>query len=402
MRGRAAPGDWGLRKLLTSLLEAGPYPGRAAIVYRLAVSTAAVVGTAMRVIDTDDSLETGLGAADYWVEFAAVAVLTLDLLAQGLNAALNRPGRSRAAALFDYLRTPGGIIDLVAALPFWVTQIWPIPFDLLTALGLVRFLKLARYSPALATLESVIARESRQLRSALFIMLMLVLTASTALYLVERGENPQAFGSIPEAMWWAAVTLTTLGYGDVVPISPLGKFLAGCTAVLGVGMFALPASILASGFAEEMKRRSFLQTWRMVARVPFFAELDADQIAAIGNLLRFIAASQGDVLIRAGEIGDRMFFIVSGIVTVDLGGGRTTTLEDGDFFGEIALLHKARRTATVSARTRCELLALDLKDFRHLLQGMPHVAEAIAKTARERLHESGITFTEADDDPAAK
>ena len=244
----------------------------------------------------------------------------------------------------------------------------------------------------------MIARESRQLRSALFIMFMLILAASTALYLVERGENGDNFNSIPSSMWWAVITLTTLGYGDVVPISVLGKFLAGCTAVLGVGMFALPASILASGFAEEMKRRNFLQTWRMVARVPFFAELDADQIAAIGNLLRFIAASQGDVLIRAGEIGDRMFFIVSGMVTVDLGNGRQTTLEDGDFFGEIALLHKARRTATITARTRCELLALDIKDFRHLVQGMPKVADAIAHTARERMNDAGVTFTEADDD----
>jgi len=312
---------------------------------------------------------------------------------------LNRvTGRPAGAALIDYLKTPGGIIDLLAALPYWAAQLGSMPFDLITALGLVRFLKLARYSPALASLEAVIARESRQLRSALFIMLMLILTASTALYLVERGMNGDNFDSIPSAMWWAVITLTTLGYGDVVPVTVLGKFLAGCTAVLGVGMFALPASILASGFAEEMKRRDFLQTWRMVARVPFFAELDADQIAAIGNLLRYVPASQGDVLIRAGEIGDRMFFILSGVVTVDLGGGRKTTLEDGSFFGEIAMLHRARRTATVTARTRCELLALDINDFRHLLQRTPKVAEAIAHTARERMNESGITFTEADDE----
>jgi voltage-gated potassium channel len=387
---------------LQNLLEAGPYPGRMAVIYRLTVSAAAVVGTAMRVIDTVPDLETGFGAADYWIEFFAVVLLTADLIAHALNAALNHPEKRPLPALSAYLKSPGGIIDIVAVLPFWIAQVWPISLDVMTALGLVRFLKLARYSPALATLESVIARESRQLRSAVFIMLMLILIASTALYLVERTENPQSFGSIPAAMWWAVITLTTLGYGDAVPVSTLGKFLAGCTAVLGVGMFALPASILASGFAEEMKRRDFLQTWRMVARVPFFAELDADQIAAIGNLLRFIAASQSDVLIRAGEIGDRMFFIVSGIVTVELGSGRQTTLESGDFFGEIALLHKARRTATVIARTRCELLALDLKDFRHLMQRMPQVADAIAKTARERLHTSGITFTEADDDPTPK
>jgi voltage-gated potassium channel len=388
-----------LRKFLHRLLETGLYPGRPAIAYRLVVSAAAVVGTAMRVLFTIHDFEFGLGSLGHALELAAVLVLTADLAAHGTNAVLNRAEqRTPSAALIDYLKSPGGVIDVLAALPYWVALFWPIPADLLTALGLTRFLKLARYSPALASLEAVIARESRQLRSALFIMCMLILVASTALYLVERGENGDNFDSIPSSMWWAVITLTTLGYGDVVPVTILGKFLAGCTAVLGIGMFALPASILASGFAEEMKRRDFLQTWRMVARVPFFAELDADQIAAIGAILRYVPASQGDVLIRAGEIGDRMFFILSGVVTVEIGGGRKATLEDGGFFGEIALLHRARRTATVTARTRCELLALDVDDFRHLVQRTPEVAEAIARTAKERLHQSGITFTDADDE----
>lgn len=379
-----------MRKLLQELLDTGHYPGRAALTYRLVVSAAAVVATAVRVLDTVEDFAPTFGPAYFWVELAAVLVLTADLAAQAAKVVLAHPQRP-AMAVFDYLKTPGGIIDLVAVLPFWVDQAWPLPFDLLTALGLVRFLKLARYSPALATLELVIARESRQLRSALFIVFMLILVASTALYLVERSDQAHAFSSIPASMWWAVVTLTTVGYGDVVPTSALGKFLAGCTAVLGIGMFALPASMLASGFAEEMKRRDFLQTWRMVARVPFFAELDADQIAAIANLLRYVAANQGDVLMRTGEVGDRMYFIISGLVNVELESGRRT-LEDGDFFGEIALLHKGRRTATVAARSRCELLALDLKDFRHLLQRTPKVAEAIARTARERLNETGITF----------
>ncbi len=388
-----------MRKILQNLLETGPYPGRAAVAYRLTISAAAILGTAIRVLFTVDNVEAAMGDLGHWAEFVAVFVLTADLIAHALNAVFNRhPGRPILGALLNYLKSPGGIIDVLAAVPYWVAQIWAIPFDLRTTDGLLRFLKLARYSPALHTLESVIARESRQLRSALFIMFMLILATSTALYLVERGGNGGNFDSIPASMWWAVITLTTLGYGDVVPVSVLGKFLAGCTAVLGVGMFALPASILASGFTEEMRRRSFLQTWRMVARVPFFAELDADQIAAIGNLLRYIAAAPGDVLIRAGDMGHRMFFIVSGMVDVDLGNGRQTTLEDGDFFGEIALLHRSRRTATVVAHTRCELLALDLKDFRHLVRGMPKVAEAIAHTARERMNDAGITFTEADDE----
>jgi len=251
-------------------------------------------------------------------------------------------------------------------------------------LGLTRFLKLARYSPALESLGSVLRREFRPLQSAVFIMALLMLGSSTALYLVERHFNP-AFAGIPQAMWWSIATLTTLGYGDVVPISPLGKLLGGVVAVLGVGMFALPASIMATGFAEEMRRRDFLATWHMVAKVPFFDGLNAQQIAAITSLLKFQTVALGDVLIRAGEEGDCMYFIVSGSVDVDFGGARPVILKDGDFFGEIALLRNTPRTATVRARGRCQLLLLDVKDFRQFLAGSPQVAQQIAATAEQRL-----------------
>ncbi len=377
---------WG--KPVLMLLDHGPFPGRAAALYRWLVMLAAAVATAVQVVGTVDGQPFFRSTSGMAAETICVFILSIDLVLQVVRALASCPEGGRPVqSLRRYLTSPYGLIDQIAVLPFWIGLLVGLSDDLDTVFGVVRFLKLARYSPALETLGSVVRREGRPLQSATFIMALLMLGTSTCLYLVERAINPDAFGSIPQAMWWSVATLTTLGYGDAVPISPLGKLLGGATALLGVGMFALPASILATGFAEEVRRRDFLTTWRMVAKVPFFIGLDADQIAGITALLKFFAAAPGDVLIRRGDLGDRMFFIVSGVVSVDFGGARPVELKDGDFFGEIALLRHTPRTATVTAASRCQLLILDVRDFRRFIGANPRIAEQISETAKQRLSE---------------
>ncbi len=374
-----------LPKVIATLLDDGPFSGKAAMAYRLSVTAVVLLATAVDVARTVPDVGFGRGPAGVILELAAQLVLTVDLLLRACHAVVTRPaGRGRGEALRTYLGSPAGVIDLLAALPYFVELAVPEAGDLDTILGVVRFLKLARFSPALETLWSVVRREGRPLQSAAFIMALLLLGTSTALYLAERHVNPH-FISIPHTMWWSVATLTTVGYGDAVPVTAVGKLLGGLVALLGIAMFALPASILATGFAEEMRRRDFLTIWHMVAKVPFFAGLDAQEIAAITTLLRTYAAAPGEVLIRAGDIGDRMYFIVGGLVSADFGGAEPALLGDGDFFGEIALLNDSRRTATVRARSRCQLLVLDAKDFSRFLAGSPHVAVIIAETARRRL-----------------
>ncbi len=385
--------DW--KQGLRELLDTGPFPSRVAILYRLALAIAVLIGTALRLLATVQGFMAsteGIGAA---LEALVILLLAIDLLLNAAHAVLTRPeGNGPARALLRHFARPLGIIDLVAVVPYFVAHAIGHGGDWYTVLGVMRIFKLARYSPALGMLQSVLSRESRPLRSAVLIMLLLILSFSTAMWLIERDTNSE-FANIPSAMWWAVVTLTTLGYGDVTPHSAAGRVLGGFAAVFGVGMFALPASILATGFAEEIRRRDFLHTWGMVAKVPFFSGLDAEEIAAITRLLRYMVGAQGDVLIRAGDLGDRMYFIVSGLVSVEFGGGRTKAmLEDGDFFGEIALLHQGKRTATVTAVSRCQLLALDIRDFRQFLARSPHATRTIARIARERLAEQGLELDE--------
>ena len=121
------------------------------------------------------------------------------------------------------------------------------------------------------------------------------LISATLIHLAEREAQPDKFGTIPDAMWWSIVTLGTIGYGDVVPITPLGKLVAAMTILWGIVMIALPVGIVATAFSEQIHRRDFVVTWGMVARVPLFSGLDAAAIADIMRLLRAQTVEAGEV-----------------------------------------------------------------------------------------------------------
>ena len=154
-----------------------------------------------------------------------------------------------------YMLTPMAIIDLLAFLPFYSTYFFNLDGRFLRVLRLVRMFKLTRYSSALDLLFAVIQREASAFISAIFVMVIIIIIASSGIYLLEHETQPEAFSSIPKAIWWATVTLTTVGYGDVVPMTPLGKAFGVLITIAGVGMAAMPAGILASGFSMEIQKR---------------------------------------------------------------------------------------------------------------------------------------------------
>jgi voltage-gated potassium channel len=271
----------------------------------------------------------------------------------------------------------------ILKLLFYLSFIIPMDLRVLRVLRLFRFLKLARYSPALHSLGRVIANERRALIGALLLMMSLLLFASTGIYFLERDLQPEAFGSIPAAAWWALATLTTVGFGDVVPVTVLGKLFGGLIMIFGLGMFALPIAIVATGFSQEANRREFVVTWGMVARVPIFARLDAATLTEIMVLLYSRSYEAGDRIMRVGEEADAMFFITSGEVIVD-GDAGPITLSDGDFFGEMGLIERRLRAHNVTARTRCRVLVLEKTDFERLCHSRPEIMVQVAEVAKAR------------------
>jgi voltage-gated potassium channel len=330
-------------------------------------------------------------AVRYLAEFHAfnifsVVVFTIEYVLRVWSAVdipmLSRLPRWRARLRFA--ARPVMLIDLFAVLPFYLYWIVPVDLRILRVLRLFRLLKLVRYSPALQTLGRVLADEYRALLGALLVILVLLLFASTAMYLLEREAQPDKFASIPAAAWWALATLTTVGYGDVVPITPWGKLLGGVVMLLGVGMIALPVAIIATGFSQESSRHQFVVTWSMVARVPLFAAMDENEVAEITKLLYTRSYLPGVPMVRTGDAGDAMFIIASGEALVDIGPGKHVLLKEGDFFGEMALLERRRHRHDVVAKTRCRVYVLDALSLARLSRRHPEIMHRIRKVAEAR------------------
>lgn len=289
-----------------------------------------------------------------------------------------------------YLASPEGLIDLAAvfALPLgWLLA--PTPSDALL-FALIWALRYIRHTSGLTLFWRIMQRSRTPLLSIASLFVVIFLTAATLAYVFERNAQPEAFGSVPRAMWWAIATLTTTGYGDLMPITGWGRLLAGWVMVGGIVMFALQAGIIASSFAEELHRRHFLHTWDLVTAVPFFQGLGAAAIADVVRLLSAREVAEGTIVVSVGEPGDAMYFIVSGEVTVQLTSG-SLRLGSGQFFGEMALLFGARRSATVTATKPSVLLVLDIADFRELAGRRPEVINLIEIEGKQRRDANAAT-----------
>jgi voltage-gated potassium channel len=205
-----------------------------------------------------------------WIEIVSVSVFSVEyvlrLWCAAERADEGRVGRSVAGKRLGYATSPIALADLAAILPFYLSAFFAMDLRFLRALRVLRVLKLTRYSSAMRTIHEVVRQERHSLGTAFFLLCTALVLVSAGIYLAEQGAQPEAFGSIPSAMWWSIVTLTTVGYGDMTPVTSLGKLFAGLVSVVGVCLVALPTSIMASGFADVHRRnRMKLETEAEVA-----------------------------------------------------------------------------------------------------------------------------------------
>ncbi len=187
-------------------------------------------------------------------ECVSVLIFTLEYAARVWSCTCGeRYGRPLAGRL-RFMLKPMMLIDLMAIAPFYLASYGSLRVvRVLRLLRLFRVLKVARYSSAVKTLGKVLKIKREELLVSVFVLLMLLVLSSSLIYCTEHEAQPEAFASIPKAMWWAVATLTTIGYGDIHPVTTVGKLIASIIAVLGIALFALPAGILASGFIEEFQ-----------------------------------------------------------------------------------------------------------------------------------------------------
>ena len=225
------------------------------------------------------------------------------------------------------------------------------------------------------TLFKTIHVQRHSLLGSLFLVLSVLLLFSTIMYFVEREAQPEKFGSIPLAIWWGMETLTTVGYGDVHPITPLGKVLGTLTMLLGIGMFALPAAILGSAYYEEMQKRNFLVTFEAILEVPLFEELPIKALSKINEKLDAVLLPPNEAVFEKGEEADSMYIIESGRAQVEL--ENPIVLEPGDYFGEMGLINNNPRNATITTLEEVKLLQLKKEDLEELFDEHPVLFQAI-------------------------
>lgn len=214
----------------------------------IAVNVAAVM---LETVDAVAEQYKGL----FWnIEAISVTIFTIEYAARVWTCVEDPRFKDRAHPRFSYIASPMAIIDLLAILPFYLSVLFQVDLRFLRVLRLTRILKLTRYSSAMSMLFEVFRDEADAFLAGLFILIVLLILAASGAYLAEHEVQPEKFGSIPAAMWWAMATLTTVGYGDVTPITPVGQLFGSLVAIVGVGIAALPAGILASGMADRLRR----------------------------------------------------------------------------------------------------------------------------------------------------
>ena len=382
--GKRAIGDPDLRDRLYELLEHDHLPHSVGSRFARLIVAIIVVDVLAMILASVPEFDASLGRLFTTLEAAAVIAFALEYAARlwtvvGHSLRDMTPARAR----LEYALSSLGIIDLLSFVPSGIAMIagerW-----VLVLFGMLPFLKLVRYSPALRSLLAALHAERRTLFGCVVILTGADLLFASLLYAIEHNVQPDKFGTIPQAMWWAIVTLGTVGYGDVVPVTPLGKIVSVFAIVVGFAMIALPVAIVSTAFADEVRRRDFVVTWGMLARVPLFSHLGASEISDIMRLLRAQTIESGEVLVRRGDPASSMYFITSGEVEIELP-SLCVRLSDGTFFGEIALLHRTSRSGTVTATRKTKLLVLDAQDFHALIARLPALAAHVQEIADARL-----------------
>jgi voltage-gated potassium channel len=228
--------------------------------FLVSLITLSIIGV---ILESIPSIEVCYFDHFYWLEVFTVSVFTVEYTLR-VWTAIEDPNFSglRANEIKNRLRfmvSPHAVIDFLAILPFYLMMFGVfgnVDMRFLRAIRLLRILKLTRYSSAFDMLMTCCRENLRSLGASFFVLLTVMLLAASGMYFFERESQPIAFGSIPAAMWWAFATLTTVGYGDVTPITVGGKIFGALITVIGIGMVALPTGILASGYAQQIKLRS--------------------------------------------------------------------------------------------------------------------------------------------------
>lgn len=246
-----------IKRRIFEILEVASEGDTSSKIFDLFITTLIFLNIVAVVLGSVKELSYQYESIFWTFEIFSVAIFTIEYILRLWTCDIDKKFIGIIGKI-KYTVTPLAVIDLIAILPFYIPII--VNLDLrfmrsLRLLRLMRVLKIGRYSESLKILGDVIRAKKEELVMTTLIILILLTISSSLMYLIETDIQPDVFPDIPAAMWWGIITLSTVGYGDTYPITPAGKFLGAIIAILGIGVFALPAGILCTGFIEELHKK---------------------------------------------------------------------------------------------------------------------------------------------------
>lgn len=277
-----------VRRRAYELLE-GPVNVRAARLLNGALIGLIIANVAAILLDSVPSIHARYKSWLKLFEWFSICLFTVEYCVRVWAAVERDDGKYGASVKgrIRYMLSPLAMIDLLAILPFYIGFLLPVDLRFMRIFRLFLIFKLTRYHVSMGLLARVVRHEAGPIGAALFVLATLLIVASSFAYIVEHEAQPDVFASIPDAMWWAIVTMTTVGYGDMVPVTPVGKLLGGVIAIVGLGMVALPAGLLAAGFSEQLhlRKRAFEDEVHRMLRDGVISGDESEQLDAIRHRL---------------------------------------------------------------------------------------------------------------------
>ena len=244
-----------LRKRIWEILEKGNSNDKVSFYTDIFLITLIIFNIVAVLLETVESIYSRYALEFLIFERFSTVVFLIEYILRIWVCVEEKIKNNKLITRLKYASTWPAIIDLLAVLSGLLPMIFEVDLRILRALRMLRLLKFSRYFKVMNLLLGVLKEEKQSFLAAMFLLTIAMLIASTGIYLFEKDAQPDKFSSIPEAMWWAIATLTTIGYGDVTPVTGMGKFFGAIIAIIGIGVVALPSGILASGFTDQLKRR---------------------------------------------------------------------------------------------------------------------------------------------------
>jgi voltage-gated potassium channel len=278
----------GLRRRTYEILESGAGDRQGRVLNSLLICLI-IANVAAIVLGSVASIGARNWAWFKLFEWLSILLFTLEYLARVWASVERDEERYKApiSGRIRYMLSPLALIDLISILPFYLAFVLPVDLRFMRIFRLLLIFKLSRYNASMNLLGRVLRNEAGPIAAALFVLATLLMVAASFAFIAEHEAQPLVFASIPDAMWWAIVTMTTVGYGDMVPVTPAGKLVGGVIAVIGLGMVALPAGLLASGFSEQLHQRKLafeVEVHRMLGD-GVISDNEGDQLEAIRDRL---------------------------------------------------------------------------------------------------------------------